>query len=151
MNIELKPDEILFLEGETGIVGISKMNDCDMLFIETLNDEIVLYPEEDDIIAVSAFGNGEKFRKGIRSLIYITREMQSPIIILPKKNNTSQRLQMVLSVGDAVKFDCNIIPGTHPEQNILCSCDSLSGIEIKKTPTGVSVSKDSITYTVEKF
>lgn len=152
MDIKLEYDEILFLEGETGIVGISKMANCDMLFIETSdNEEIVLYPEDDDIIAVSAFGKGEKYEKGIRALTYLTRDMQSPILILPKENNTSNRLQMVLSVGDTVRFDCNIIPGTHPEQNILCSCDSLSGIIIEKTSNGVSINKDNIKYKIEKF
>ncbi|MGN1363178.1 MAG: hypothetical protein ACI4VU_05690 [Methanobrevibacter sp.] len=152
MNIDLKDDEILFLEGETGIVGISKMANCDMLFIETSdNEEIVLYPENDDIIAVSAFGKGEKYKKGIRALTYLTRDMQSPILILPKENNTSNRLQMVLSVGDTVRFDCNITPGTHPEQDILCSCDSLSGITIEKTSTGISLNKDNIKYKIEKF
>jgi len=66
LDIKLEYDEILFLEGETGIVGISKMANCDMLFIETSdNEEIVLYPEDDDIIAVSAFGKGEKYEKEV--------------------------------------------------------------------------------------
>ena len=47
--------------------------------------------------------------------------MQSPILILPKDNKASKRLSMVLSIGDSVRFDCNITPGTHPEQDILCS------------------------------
>ncbi len=152
MEIKLEKDEILFLIGDNGIVGISKMSDCDMLFIETSeNEEIVLYPEDDDIIAVSAFGKGEKYEKGIRALTYVTRDMQSPILILPKDNKASKRLSMVLSIGDSVRFDCNITPGTHPEQDILCSCDSLSGLEIHKTSTGVKLSKDNIDYKIEKF
>lgn len=152
MNIDFSDDEIVFLNGETGIVGISKLSNCDMLFIETSdNEEIVLYPEDDDIIAISAFGLGEKYKKGIRALTYLTREMQSPIIILPKENNASKRLQMVLSVGDTVRFDCNITPGTHPEQDILCSCDSLSGITIEKTKTGIKLNRENIDFNIEKF
>ena len=152
MNIDFSDEEIVFLNGETGIVGISKLSNCDMLFIETSdNEEIVLYPEDDDIIAISAFGLGEKYKKGIRALTYLTREMQSPIIILPKENNASKRLQMVLSVGDTVRFDCNITPGTHPEQDILCSCDSLSGITIKKTKTGIELNRENIDFNIEKF
>lgn len=152
MNIDFNDNDIVFLNGETGIVGICKMADCDMLFIETSdNEEVVLYPEDDDIIAVSAFGKGEKFKKGIKSLIYLTRDMQSPIIILPKENKASNRLPMVLSVGDTVRFDCNIIPGTHPEQDILCSCDSLSGIKIEKTANGIKLNREDIDYEIEEF
>ncbi len=152
MEIKLEDDEILFIIGDSGIVGVSKMANCDMLFIETAeNEEIVLYPEDDDIIAVSAFGKGEKYEKGIRSLTYVTRDMKSPILILPKENNASKRLTMVLSIGDTVRFDCNITPGTHPEQDILCSCDSLSGLVINKTSRGVKLSKDNVEYKIEKF
>ena len=48
-------------------------------------------------------------------------------------------------------LNCNIIPGTHPEQNILCSCDSLSGLKITKTQTGVKLNKNFDNYTIEKF
>ena len=66
MEIKLEKDEILFLIGDNGIVGISKMSDCDMLFIETSeNEEIVLYPEDDDIIAVSAFQKIIKHQKDL--------------------------------------------------------------------------------------
>ena len=58
---------------------------------------------------------------------------------------------MVLSVGENVRLDCGIVPGTHPEQDILCSCDSLSGLEITKTKTGVELNKDFDNYTIEKF
>jgi hypothetical protein len=57
----------------------------------------------------------------------------------------------VISIGDGVNLNCNITPGTHPEQNVLCSCDSLSGLEIIKTPTGVKLNRDFENYTIEKF
>ena len=57
LNIDFKDDEILFLEGETGLVGIVKVAyENKMLFIATPdNDEIVQFLEKDDLIAVSAF------------------------------------------------------------------------------------------------
>ena len=55
MNIDFKNDEILFLEGETGTVGIVKVAyENKMLFIATQdNEEIVQFLESDDLIAVS--------------------------------------------------------------------------------------------------
>jgi hypothetical protein len=151
-EIKLDSSEILFLIGDSGTVGIIKIAKDQMLFIGTPDkEEIVIYLEKGDIIAISAFGIGEKFEKAIKSLGYITREMEAPIVVLPKDHPTSKRLNMVLSVGDTVRLDCNITPGTHPEQDILCSCDSLSGIKINKTSEGIAISEDNIDYKIEKL
>ena len=82
-EIKFKDDEILFLLGESGMVGIAKAGEDKMLFIGTPdNDEIVQYLEKDDLIAVSSFNLGEKYEKGIRSLIYLTRDIESPTILV---------------------------------------------------------------------
>jgi len=149
-KIDLEPTEILFLIGDTGTVGIVKVATEKMLFIGTPEkEEIVLYLEKDDIIAISSFGNGKKYEKAIKSMVYITREMESPIIVLPKDHPSSKRLKMVLSVGESIRLDCNITPGTHPEQDILCSCDSLSGLKINKTEKGVNIIGKLVEYKIE--
>ncbi|MCQ2970913.1 MAG: hypothetical protein MJ226_04945 [archaeon] len=150
MNIDFKNNEILFLEGETGIVGIVKVaHDNKMLFIATHdNQEIVQFLESDDIIAVSNF---KKDKRAIRSQAYLSREESSPLIILNKDHPSTKRLETVISIGDEVNLNCNIIPGTHPEQNVLCSCDSLSGLKIIKTPTGIKLNKEFDNFTIEKF
>ncbi|RBQ23868.1 hypothetical protein ALNOE001_06600 [Candidatus Methanobinarius endosymbioticus] len=151
-KIKIKSSEILFLVGNTGTVGIVKVANDQMLFIGTTEkEEIVMYLEKDDLIAVSAFGTGEKYEKAIKSMAFITREMESPIIVLPKGHPSSKRLKMVLSVGDTVRLDCDIIPGTHPEQDILCSCDSLSGLKIDKSENGVLISGEIPDYKLESF
>ena len=151
-EIKIEPSEILFLIGDTGIVGIVKVATEKMLFIGTPEkEEIVLYLEKDDIIAISSFGKDKKYEKGIKAMAYITREIASPIIVLPKDHPSSERLKMVLSIGDTVKLDCNITPGTHPEQDILCSCDSLSGLRINKTIDGVSIEGHLENYKLEKL
>ena len=150
MNIDFKDDEILFLEGETGIIGIIKVAyENKMLFIATQdNEEIVQFLEADDIIAVSNF---KKDKRAIISQAYLSREESSPIVILNKNHPSTEHLETVLSIGEEVNLNCNITPGTHPEQNILCSCDSLSGLKIKKTPTGIKLNKEFSNYTIEKF
>ena len=149
-EINLKPSEILFLIGDTGTVGVVKVATNQMLFIGTPEkEEIVMYLEKDDLIAVSAFGTGEKYEKAIKSMVYLTREMESPIIVLPKNHPSSKRLKTVLSIGETVRLDCNITPGTHPEQDILCSCDSLTGIQIDKTEKGVAITGELENYKIE--
>jgi hypothetical protein len=139
-EINLDSSEVLFLIGDRGTVGIVKIANDQMLFIGTPEkEEIVMYLEKGDIIAISTFGVGEKYEKAIKSLAYLTREMESPIIVLPKDHPSSKRLKTVLSVGETVRLDCNITPGTHPEQDILCSCDSLSGLKIDKSEKGVTI------------
>lgn len=148
--IEFNNDEILFLEGETGMVGIIKVAyENEMLFIATQdNEEIVQFLEKDDLIAVSNF---KKDKRAIRSQAYLTREENSPLVILNKEHPSTKRLETVLSVGDRVCLNCNITPGTHPEQDVLCSCDSLSGLEISKTETGIKLNQYFDKYTIEKF
>ena len=150
MNIDFKNDEILFLEGETGIVGIIKVAyENKMLFIATQdNEEIVQFLESDDIIAVSNF---KKDKRAIKSQAYLSREESSPLVILNKDHPSTKRLETVISIGGEVNLNCNIIPGTHPEQNVLCSCDSLSGLNITKTETGIKLNKEFDNFTIEKF
>lgn len=150
MKIDFNYDEILFLEGESGTVGIVKVaHDNKMLFIATQdNEEIVQFLEKDDLIAVSNF---KKDKRAIRSQAYLTREEDSPIVILNKDHPSTKRLSQVLSVGGKVNLNCNITPGTHPEQDILCSCDSLSGLSIKKTQTGVELNRNHDKYSIERF
>ena len=71
MNIDFSNDEILFLEGETGIVEIIKVaQENKMLFIATQdNEEIVQFLEKDDLIAVSNF---KKDKRAIRAQSYLT-------------------------------------------------------------------------------
>ena len=150
MNIDFNYDEILFLEGETGTVGIVKVaHDNKMLFIATQdNEEIVQFLEKDDLIAVSNF---KKDKRAIRAQAYLTREEDSPIVILNKNHPSIKHLKQVLSVGEKVNLNCNITPGTHPEQDVLCSCDSLSGLTITKTESGVKLNKIHENYTIEEF
>lgn len=138
--LRVDPSQILFLIGDTGTVGVVKSLQNQTLFIGTPDeDEVVMFLEEDDLFVISAFGKGIEVEKGIKCMSYLLREMASPIIVLGENHPTSQRLKMVVAVGSQVRLDCNIIPGTHPEQDILCSCESLSGVQIKSTPEGVEI------------
>jgi hypothetical protein len=151
-KISLNPDEVLFLKGKTGEVGMTKFGKNGIIFIGTPEkDEIALFLEPEDLIAVSAIKTNEKVEKGIKSLIFLLRDQGSPLIVLPPDHPTSNRLPMVASCGNVIRLDCNISPGTHPEQDILCASDDLSGLEIRSTTGGVEIKGPLKEFKVEKF
>lgn len=151
-RVRLNPDEILFLLGDSGELGVVKAAENRELFMGTPEmEEIVLFLQPDDIIVVSAFNTGDEVERGIRSMIYLLREFASPLIILPKNHPTSKRLKMVVSCGESVKLNCGIQPGTHPEQDILCSCEELSGLDISTIKNGVEITGNIPNFKIEKF
>lgn len=151
-KIPLQYDEIIFLKGNTGTVGVAKFGKNGHIFIGTPDkEEIVMFLEQDDIIAVSALNSDPQSEDGIKSLIFLLREMGAPLVVLPSDHPTSQRLTMVASCGENVRLDCEITPGTHPEQDILCTCDDLSGVEIKAVKGGLEINGPLKEFKVEKF
>jgi hypothetical protein len=150
-RVKLSPQEILFLKGSSGELGIVKAGKDMQVFIGTPEgEEVVQFLEAEDLIAVSAFSIGETAEKGIKCMIHLLKEMGSPIVVLPRNHPTSGRLKMVVSCGDFIKLDCSIQPGTHPEQDILCACEDLSGVEITALVGEVDITGAS-NYKVEKI
>lgn len=151
-SIRITSDEILFLIGNSGELGIVKAGERKQIFIGMPDkEEIVIFLEPEDIIAVSAFVTGKIAEKGIRSMFYLLRELNFPIVVLPKNHPTSDRLPMVVAAGDHIRLNCNIVPGTHPEQDILCACDDLSDINITASKDGVDIEGAVKEFKVEKF
>lgn len=151
-RIKLGPDEILFLMGSSGELGIAKAGKDLQIFIGTPEgEEIVQFLQAEDLIAVSAFTVDEKAEKGIKCMIYLLREFASPIVVLPKNHPTSERLSMVVSCGDVIRLDCSIQPGTHPEQDILCACEDLSGLEIHACSGGIEIEGDIQKFKIERL
>jgi hypothetical protein len=151
-RIMMGSDELLFLIGESGELGIVKAAKNMELFIGTPDkEEIVLFLQSEDLIAVSAFDVGDKAEKGIKSMIYLLRELASPIIVLPENHPTSKRLKMVVSCGESIHLNCDIQPGTHPEQDIICACEELSGLDIYAINGGVEIEGRLQNFKLEKL
>jgi hypothetical protein len=151
-EIPLQPHEIIFLKGKSGMVGVAKFAHQGHIFMGTPdNEEIVLFMEPEDIIAVSALNSTSKSKEGIKSLIFLLREIGTPLVVLPSDHPTSRRLPLVASCGEKVRLDCNITPGTHPEQDILCACDDLSGVEISAIKGGLEIKGPLKEFNIEKF
>lgn len=152
VEIPLQYNEIIFLKGNTGTVGVAKFAKNGQIFIGTPDtDEIVMFLEKEDIIAVSSLKNSSYSENGIKSLIFLLRDVGAPLVVLPSDHPTSKRLPLVASCGEKIRLNCNITPGTHPEQDILCACDELSGLEIKAIKGGLNIKGHLKEFKIEKF
>jgi hypothetical protein len=138
MHISLKDDEIAYLLGQRGIVAMAKTLGK-FFYLETDAQEVVLFTQPEDLIVASAFGVEEKIKRGLRCTIYQIRELGSPLIVLPKGHPASPRLKTVVSIGPMTRLSCEIEPGTHPEQNVLCSSEEFNGLEVLAVPDGAVV------------
>ena len=142
MHVQLEDDEIAYLLGQTGTVALAKTLG-NFFYLDTDVEEVVLFTEPQDIIVVSAFGTGERIRRGLRCTIYQIRELNSPLIVLPKGHPASPRLKSVVSIGPRIKMSCEIAPGTHPEQDVLCGSEEFHGLEVLADPEGAVVNSFS--------
>lgn len=138
-DISLKESEMLILRGTAGIVAVVKVGSSGQFFLETETDEIVLGLEPHDLIVVSALSIDEKTEKGLKCVLFMIREIRSPLIVLPKNHPASPRLPIVVSVGAKTILSCNITPGTHPNQDVLCGSNEFDSLELTGTPEGVQI------------
>ncbi|HOW15289.1 hypothetical protein [Methanosarcina sp.] len=138
-DISLKESEMLLLRGAAGIVAIVKAGSEGQFFLETENEEIVLGLEPHDLIVASALSVDEKTEKGLKCVLFMIREIRSPLIVLPKNHPASPRLPIVVSVGKRTVLSCHITPGTHPNQDVLCGSNEFDSLEITGTRDGVQI------------
>jgi len=129
-RVPLDADEILFVRSADGVIGIIKSGDARQLFIETIEDEIVMAVSADDLFVASGFSDDHITTKAIICTLSLIRDAGSPLIVLPKDHPASSRLRVVASVGKRTVLHCDIEKGTHPEQDVLCGPAGLNGLEI---------------------
>ncbi|MGZ4880221.1 MAG: hypothetical protein ACXV7G_04000 [Halobacteriota archaeon] len=129
-HVPLNDDEILFVRSTDGVIGVIKSGCVRQLFIETLEDEIVMAVSADDLLVASGFSNDSTTTKAIICTLSLIRDVGSPLIVLPKSHPASSRLRVVASVGKRTVLRCDIEKGTHPEQDVLCGPAGLDGLEI---------------------
>lgn len=138
-DISLKESEMLLLRGTAGTVAIVKAGPHGQFFLETEDEEIVLGLESHDLIVASALSVDEKTEKGLKCVLFMIREIRSPLIVLPKNHPASPRLPIVVSAGQKTGLSCNITPGTHPNQDVLCGSNEFDSLEVTGTPEGVHI------------
>jgi len=116
----LKPGEVIFLSDGKNTLGAVKAHTTRHVFIETATEELVQFLEEDDLIAASAFYGGEEAKQAISCMIYLVSEGHMPLLVLPKDHPATRRLPIVISAGKDILLTSCSVPGTHPEQDVLC-------------------------------
>ncbi len=129
-SVKLGPHEILFLSDEENTVGIVKAAGVKRVFIETDAEELVQFLGPDDLIAVSCFLGGDKARSMVKCMLYLVREGGVPLLVLKKDHPATKRLPLVISAGEKIKLTGCIVPGTHPEQDVLCGRGETDGMVI---------------------
>jgi hypothetical protein len=129
-HVPLDADEILFVRSTDGVIGVVKSGCVRQLFIETLEDEIVMAVSAEDLLVASGFSNDSTTTNAIVCTLSLIRDAGSPLIVLPKDHPASSRLRVVASVGKRTVLRCDIAKGTHPEQDVLCGPAGLNGLEI---------------------
>lgn len=138
MRIPLEEGEIAYLCGQTGTLALVRTLGH-FFYLETETEEIVIFTDEDDLLVASTFEVGDKARRGLMCTLYQIREMDSPLIVLPKGHPASPRLKTVVSVGEKTRIRCDIQAGTHPEQDVLCGTSEFDGVEVLSIPGGAEV------------
>jgi len=138
MRIPLEDDEIAYLCGKTGTLALVRTLGH-FFYLETETEEIVLFTDDDDLLVASTFEVGDRARRGLACTLYMIREMESPLIVLPKGHPASPRLKTVVSVGERTRIRCDIQAGTHPEQDVLCGTSEFDGLEVLSVPGGAEV------------
>ncbi len=138
MKIPLEDDEIAYLCGRTGTLAIARTLGH-FFYIDSDADEIGFFTEDDDRIVAATSEVGDLAMKGLWCTLFLIREMNSPLIVLPKGHPASPRLKTVVSVGERTRIRCDIQAGTHPEQDVLCGTGELHGVEVLSVPGGAEV------------
>jgi hypothetical protein len=138
-NLPDRRDLLLVRSGKSFLLA-GKVLSRFPLFLETMEGETVVGLAPDDCVAVSAPEGGSPDAAAM--LIELVRSHQTPLIILPKGHPGSSRLKYVVSAGEVIRVSCTVERGTHPEQDILCGSDGLSGMTLRGTEGGLEVFMD---------
>lgn len=140
---DLGPGDIIFLSDGNHTVGAVKAHLTKRVFIETATEELVQFLEADDLIAASAFYGGEEAKQAITCMLYLVSGGHMPLLVLPKDHPATRRLPIVISAGGEIRLTSCIVPGTHPEQDVLCGRGGLDGLTLRGTSGGIAVDGDT--------
>lgn len=137
--IPLNSNEMLLVHGNSGTLAVVKVGKQRQFFVDTPEREIILALEPEALLVASGFGTDERMVNGLRCVLYMIREVNSPLIVLPKNHPASARLKIVVSAGKRIVLNCDITPGTHPEQHLLCGMKEFNGAKILSVEGGVEL------------
>ncbi len=149
-SVLLGADDLLLVHGGDGLIGVVKSARMRQLFIETVDEELVMTVDADDLFVASAFEDTPAMTKAIKCTLSLIRDATSPLIVLPANHPASSRLKVVASVGKRTAVRCDIQKGTHPEQDVLCGAPGLHGLEIIAAE-GRVVLRGAVSFILERM
>lgn len=150
MFVSLQNDELLFIRSKGSTLAVCKVGHEREFYICSSESEIVQFASAEDIMVASTPDVGSKANKALRCVLFLIREYESPLTVLPKGHTASRRARVVVSVDRGVRLSCTIERGTHPEQNVLCCTPELEGMQITGVPNGVMIKGCSEHIKLEK-
>lgn len=121
MNIPLSCGYLL-IRGGASFFLIARSPDTFALPLQTFDGEVFQGVHRGDLIVVSAPEGGDP--EQARMLCELVRTYRQPLVVLPKGHPGSARLRMVFSVASCIMPRTDIVRGTHPEQDVICSSGS---------------------------
>lgn len=122
-------DGYLLIRGKSSFFLVGRTPDTFALPIETTDAEVFQGVHRGDLVVVSAPEGGDP--EQARMLCELVRTYRQPLVVLPKGHPGSPRLRMVISVAPEIIPKADIIRGTHPDQDVICSSGELSGMGMK--------------------
>lgn len=136
MIVPLERELLLIRRGDPFLL-VAKAAELFVLCIETFEKEVCQTVEKGDLIVVSAPEGGDVRQAEI--LAELVRTWHQPVFVLPKGHPGSERLSMVVSAGPSVIPRCDIMRGTHPEQDVICAAEGFGNLRLSSVPGGVGV------------
>jgi len=137
--IPLDSNEMLLVRGNSGTLAVVTVGKQRQFLVDTPEREFVLALGPEALLVASGFGTDAQMVNGLRCVLYMIREVNSPLIVLPKNHPASARLKIVVAAGKRIVLSCDITPGTHPEQHLLCGMTEFDGAEILGVEGGVEL------------
>ncbi|GAB7014945.1 hypothetical protein [Methanogenium cariaci] len=128
----------LLIRGDTSFFLVARSKETFALPIETSDAEVFQGVHRGDLIVVSAPEGGDP--EQARLLCELVRSYRQPLVVLPKGHPGTSRLRMVLSVAPRIMPRTDIVRGTHPDQDVICSSGELSRLEMAAEGESVSLS-----------
>ena len=131
-------DELLLIRRGDPFLLVAKAPELFVLCIETYDKELCQTVEAGDLIVASAPEGGDVRHAEI--LVELLRTYHQPVFVMPKDHPGSTRLSMVVSAGPAVIPKCDIVRGTHPEQDVICASEEFGNLRLSSVHGGVEIS-----------
>ncbi|MEM0240487.1 MAG: hypothetical protein QXQ03_00520 [Candidatus Nezhaarchaeales archaeon] len=134
----LSSEELLILEGDKGFIGITKAGKKGFIYLASPSSEVLLPYEEDYIFAIAIRKPGRPLLA--RCMIHLARDLEAPVVVLPKGHPSLKRSVVLLTIGREVEVTSKVEGGADPRIGVLCPpSPELDGLFLVSVEEGVLV------------